>query len=203
MFKGEIRSHGYSTILRNKGFIVMPYNYSYTLDPNPKLVPIGNIKFDPVTDEYRNVIEKEKRIHRLKHRGDLVKAVIFFVLSLILFAGGAFLGIRYALFLLFLPVLIGIVFLVISVIMFVTSVSFKVTGIKAGTVTHRETHQYNVENNYNQTLTRSTDRVTVRIDETGDEVSVITDSATQMHCTPDRKVWLLKTSTGAVISLVR
>ena len=137
----------------------MPYNYSYTLDPNPKLVPIGNIKFDPVTDEYRNVIEKEKRIHRLKHRGDLVKAVIFFVLSLILFAGGAFLGIRYALFLLFLPVLIGIVFLVISVIMFVTSVSFK--------------------------------------------VSVITDSETQMHCTPDRKVWLLKTSTGAVISLVR
>lgn len=59
---------------------------------------------------------------------------------------------------------------------------FKVTGIKAATVTHRESHQYNVENNYNKTLTRTTDRVTIRIDEIGDEVSVVTDPETQMHC---------------------
>lgn len=99
-----------------------------------------------------------------------------------LFAGGAFLGIRYALFLLFLPVMAGIVFPVLSIIMFVSCVGFKVTGIKAATVTHRESHQYNVENNYNKTLTRTTDHVTIRIDETGDEVSVITDPETQMHC---------------------
>lgn len=179
----------------------MPYNYSYNLDPNPNLVPIGNIKFDPVTEEHKGLIEKEKRIHKLKHRGNTVKAIVLFVLSLILFAAGAFLGIRYALFLLFLPVLIGIVLLIISVIMFVPGAGFKVTGIKAGTVTHRESHQYNVENNYNQTLTRTTDRVTVRIDETGEEVSVITDPHTQMHCIPDKKVWLLKTSAGVVISV--
>ena len=42
----------------------MPYNYSYQLDPNPNLVSLDKVKFDPVTEEHRSRIEAETHLRQ-------------------------------------------------------------------------------------------------------------------------------------------
>ena len=46
----------------------MHYNYSYQLDPNPNLVSLDKVKFDPVTEEHRSRIEAETQLFRQKRR---------------------------------------------------------------------------------------------------------------------------------------
>ena len=178
----------------------MPYNYSYNLDLNPKLVPLGSVKYDPVTDECQKRIETEKNLYKTKHRKNLITSIVFFAVSLLLVCAGVILGMRYNSFLLFALIFIALPFLILAVINLVTYTGFKVTGIKECRVTHRETHEYYTDGTYDLPVKRTTDRVTLRIEDTGDEVSVVTDAYTQMHCVIDKKVWLMRTSKGPVIS---
>jgi len=181
----------------------MKYNYSYNLDSNSNLVPISSIEFDPIKEEHRYIVEKEIRIFRAKHKREFIKAMIFSAVFVVLIIAGIIMGIKYSL--IFFPVLggISIVFLTMAIIWFLSSTRFKVLGIKEGIVTHRETHQYYVDGHNNNVEHRSSDRVTIRIADTGKEVSIPTDAYTQMHCVPDDKVWLLKTTSGPVISFDR
>lgn len=178
----------------------MPYNYSYHLDPNPNLIPLGSVIFDPITEEYKSRIETEKMLFQQKHRKDLIRSIIFFVISLLLIVLGVVLWLKVSVILLFLPVFIAIPFLIIAIVSLISCAGFRITGIKECRVTHRETHQYYVDNAYDMPVETSTDRVTLRIEDTGKEVSVATDAYTQMHCIEGKKVWLLKTSKGPVIS---
>lgn len=180
----------------------MPYNYSYQLDPNPNLVPLDKVNFDPVTEEHRSRIEAETQLFRQKRRKDLIRSIVFFVISLLLIVLGVILWLKVSVILLFLPVFIALPFLIIAIISLISCVGFKVTGIKECRVTHRETHKYYTDNAYDMPVETSTDRVTVRIEDTGEEVSVVTDAYTQMHCIEGKKVWLLKTSKGTMISFI-
>ena len=180
----------------------MPYNYSYQLDPNPNLVSLDKVKFDPVTEEHKSRIEAETKLFLQKRRKDLIRSIVFFVISLLLIVLGVILWLKVSVILLFLPVFIALPFLIIAIISLILCVGFKVTGIKECRVTHRETHKYYTDNAYDMPVETSTDRVTVRIEDTGEEVSVVTDAYTQMHCIEGKKVWLLKTSKGTMISFV-
>ena len=181
----------------------MKYNYSYELDPNSNLVPISSVEFDPIKEEHKNIVEKEIRIFRAKHKGELIKAVIYSAVFVVMIIAGIILGRKYSLLLFLVLGGMSIVFLTMAIIKFLSSTRFKVLGIKEATVTHRETHQYYVDGHNNNVQQRTSDRVTVRIADTGKEVSIPTDAYTQMHCIPDDKVWLLKTSSGPVISFDR
>lgn len=75
-----------------------------------------------------------------------------------------------------------------------------VYSIKEGVVADRETHQYYTEDIYGHSRLTSSDRVTVRFPELDKEVSLLCDSHTQMHCIPGKKVYVLKTSRGPIIS---
>ena len=55
----------------------MPYNYSYQLDPNPNLVSLDKVNFDPVTEEHRSRIEAETQLFRQKRRKDLIRSIVF------------------------------------------------------------------------------------------------------------------------------
>ncbi len=180
----------------------MGYRYSYRLDSNPRLVTLNAIKFKPVTEEYRSRIETEKKKFRRLHKTSFIAAVVSLIAALILIALGVYLTEKYNdIGYLKILSLIAVIFLLYFVIVFKFRVAFRVTGVIEATVTHRETHQTDREDYRSRTYIHTHDYVTVKIEETGDEVSVVTDADTQIHSIPGKKVLLLKTSAGPIISL--
>lgn len=181
----------------------MGYRYNYSLDSNPGLVPISEVKFKPVTEEYRSRIEMEKKKFRRLHKKSFIVAAVSLIAALILIALGVYLTEKYNDndYLKILS-LIAAFFLLYFVIVFKFRVALRVTGVIEATVTHRETHQTEHEGTYGLTHIHTHDHVTVRIEETGDEVSIGTDADTQIHSIPGKKVLLLKTSAGPIVSLV-
>ena len=46
----------------------MGFNYGYKLNDNPKLTSLGEISFEPVTEEHRARVDREIAIFRTIHR---------------------------------------------------------------------------------------------------------------------------------------
>ncbi|MBO7452847.1 MAG: hypothetical protein J6U54_21155 [Clostridiales bacterium] len=180
----------------------MGYNYSYKLKENPKLVSLGEIKFDPITEEHKARVEREIKRYRANRRSVFFRSIIFFIIGLAFLVGSVWFAISYKniMILALLPALFALFFLAAGAIQFMFSVPISVDYIKEGVVADRETHQYYTEDVYGYSVPASADHVTVRFPELDKEVSITCDSYTQMHCIPGKKVYILSTSVGPIIS---
>lgn len=181
----------------------MPYNFSYKLKPNPNLTSVGNIRFDPVTDEHKDLIAMaKKRSHYMTFK-TLIIGIIFLIISVSLLSLGLFIIIKYpSIGLLFAVLASMAVFFGVIAVICISCYPFKVTGIKEAVVSDRETHQYDVENEFSgATHQSSTDYVTLKFNDNDMEVRIVTDAKTQMHCIPGKTVYLLRTNKGPIISV--
>ena len=178
----------------------MPFNYSYQLNPNPKLTSLSNIKFDPVTEEYSEHIERFKKMHHQAAIKTVIIGILFLIVSLGILGLGLYIFVNFPEIrgVIVLNISLALAFSVPSVLCFL-SYPIKVTGIKEAVVADRETHEYYIDNAYGMPEQTSSDRVTLKFADTDKEVSIVTDSHVQMHCIPGKAVLLLMTSKGPKI----
>lgn len=94
----------------------MGYNYTYELNKNPKLTSLGEIKFEPITEEHTDRVKREIKKFRVTRRKGVVQSVIFFIIGLIFVTAAVLLWINFKNLraLAFLPMLISFFFLVLQ-----------------------------------------------------------------------------------------
>ena len=180
----------------------MGFNYGYKLNDNPKLTSLGEISFEPITEEHIAIVDREIKRYRAVRKDGVFKSIIFFIIGLALAMAAVWVGIMFinARALAFLPGFTSLFFIALAVVNLLRCVSVSVNGIKKGVVADRETHEFYIDDAYGNPEVTSTDRVTVRFPEIDKEVSVVCDARTQMHCIPGKTVYLLRTSRGIIIS---
>ena len=180
----------------------MGFNYGYKLNDNPKLTSLGEISFEPITEEHRARVDREIKRYRAGRIKGIFMSVAFFIVGLVAAISAIWIGINltnvriFA----FIPGVMALLLIALAVVSLISSICISVYAIKEGIVADRETHEYYVDNFYGNPVLTSTDRVTVRFPELDKEVSLSCDAHTQMHCIPGKTVYLLKTSRGIIIS---
>ena len=180
----------------------MGFNYGYKLNDNPKLTSLGEISFEPVTEEHRARVDIEIKRYRAERKNGIFRSAAFFIVGLAFAIAAIWVGINLTniRIVAFIPGGIALLLFALAIVNLICSGSISVYAIKKGVVADRETHEYYIDDVYGNPKLTSTDRVTVRFPELDKEVSLVCDAHTQMHCIPGKTVYLLRTSRGIVIS---
>lgn len=180
----------------------MGFNYGYKLNDNPKLASLREIRFEPITGEHEAIVNREIKRYRIRRRRGVIHSIIFLIIGLVFTAADVWVGINLinARLLAIFPAMIALMFITVAVVNFVSGFFISVYAIREGVVADRETHEYYIDDVYGNPKLTSADHVTVRFPEEDKDVSLGCDAYTQMHCIPGKKVYVLKTNRGIIIS---